>query len=74
MEVELTDHGQASALQGRRKRPTNDRLDARWLVMLPGAVAAGPPGFAGRAWRSASRSVTRIEVEREQRLLRVYRI
>jgi transposase len=30
----LTDAGQASALQGNRKRPKNDRLDARWLVML----------------------------------------
>ena len=32
--VRLTDAGQASALQGNRKRPKNDRLDARWLVML----------------------------------------
>ena len=32
IEVRLTDAGQASALQG--KRPKNDRLDARWLVML----------------------------------------
>jgi transposase len=32
--VRLTDAGQASALQGRRKRPKTDRLDARWLVML----------------------------------------
>jgi transposase len=34
IEVRLTDPGQASALQGKRKRPKNDRLDARWLVML----------------------------------------
>jgi len=32
--VKLTDAGQASALQGNRKRAKNDRLDARWLVML----------------------------------------
>jgi transposase len=32
--VLLTDPGQASALQGNRKRPKNDRLDARWLLML----------------------------------------
>ena len=32
--VLLTDAGQASALQGNRKRAKNDRLDARWLVML----------------------------------------
>jgi transposase len=34
IEVQLTDPGQASALQGNRKRPKTDRLDARWLVML----------------------------------------
>jgi transposase len=34
IDVLLTDPGQASALQGNRKRPKNDRLDARWLVML----------------------------------------
>jgi transposase len=34
IDVRLTDPGQASALQGARKRPKNDRLDARWLVML----------------------------------------
>ena len=34
IDVRLTDPGQASALQGRRQRPKNDRLDARWLVML----------------------------------------
>lgn len=34
IEVRLTDPGQASALQGNRKRPKTDRLDARWLVML----------------------------------------
>ena len=34
IEVRLTDPGQASALQGRRKRPKTDRLDARWLVLL----------------------------------------
>jgi transposase len=34
IEVRLTDAGQASALQGARKRAKNDRLDARWLVML----------------------------------------
>lgn len=34
IEVRLTDAGQASALQGNRKRPKTDRLDARWLVML----------------------------------------
>src|SRR3954462_3291025 len=44
----LTDPGQASALQGARKRPKNDRLDARWLVMLlaremlPRGVAGAP--------------------------------
>src|SRR3954471_22759292 len=34
IDVRLTDPGQASALQGARKRAKNDRLDARWLVML----------------------------------------
>ena len=34
IDVRLTDPGQASALQGRRQRPKNDRLDARWLVLL----------------------------------------
>jgi len=34
IEVHLTDAGQASALQGNRARPKNDRLDARWLVTL----------------------------------------
>src|SRR4051812_48114957 len=34
IDVRLRDAGQASALQGARKRPKNDRLDARWLVML----------------------------------------
>jgi hypothetical protein len=34
IDVRLTDAGQASALQGARKRPKNDRLDARWLVLL----------------------------------------
>ena len=34
VEVRLTDPGQASALQGKRKRPKTDRLDARWLVLL----------------------------------------
>lgn len=33
-EVRLVDPGQASALQGRRRRPKTDRLDARWLVQL----------------------------------------
>ena len=33
-EVQLIDPGQASALQGRRRRPKTDRLDARWLVHL----------------------------------------
>jgi transposase len=32
--VRLVDPGQASALQGRRRRPKTDRLDARWLVGL----------------------------------------
>ncbi len=32
--VQLTDAGQASALQGQRKRAKTDRLDARWLVLL----------------------------------------
>lgn len=32
--VQLTDAGQASALQGHRKRAKTDRLDARWLVTL----------------------------------------
>ncbi|MDQ3609358.1 MAG: IS110 family transposase [Actinomycetota bacterium] len=34
--VALTDAGQASALQGQRKRAKTDRLDARWLVTLLG--------------------------------------
>ena len=34
IDVRLTDPGQASALQGNRKRPKTDRLDARWLVLL----------------------------------------
>ena len=34
IDVRLTDPGQASALQGNRKRPKTDRLDARWLVVL----------------------------------------
>lgn len=34
IEVRLTDPGQAGALQGNRKRPKTDRLDARWLVLL----------------------------------------
>jgi transposase len=34
IEVLLTDPGQASALQGNRKRAKTDRLDARWLVTL----------------------------------------
>jgi len=34
IEVRLCDPGQASALQGKRKRPKTDRLDARWLVLL----------------------------------------
>jgi transposase len=33
-EVRLVDPGRASALQGRRRRPKTDRLDARWLVEL----------------------------------------
>lgn len=33
-EVRLVDPGKASALQGRRRRPKTDRLDARWLVTL----------------------------------------
>jgi transposase len=33
-DVRLIDPGQASALQGRRRRPKTDRLDARWLVQL----------------------------------------
>jgi transposase len=46
LEVRLADPGQASALQGRRRRPKTDRLDARWLVrllaseMLPAAWCA----------------------------------
>ena len=53
IEVHLTDAGQASALQGNRARPKNDRLDARWLVtllareMLPEAwLARGDPAPA----------------------------
>ena len=45
IDVRLTDPGQASALQGARKRPKNDRLDARWLVMLLARDAAR--GVAG---------------------------
>src|SRR6266498_2837306 len=33
-EVRLVDPGRASALQGRRRRPKTDRLDARWLALL----------------------------------------
>jgi hypothetical protein len=33
-EVRLVDPSQSSALQGRRRRPKTDRLDARWLVQL----------------------------------------
>jgi transposase len=33
-DVRLVDPGRASALQGRRRRPKTDRLDARWLVLL----------------------------------------
>src|SRR6266568_2200645 len=33
-EVDLVDPGRASALQGRRRRPKTDRLDARWLALL----------------------------------------
>jgi transposase len=36
IDVRLADPGQASSLQGARKRPKNDRLDARWLAMLLG--------------------------------------
>src|SRR5262249_1481541 len=32
-EVHLIDPGRASALQGRRRRPKTDRLDARWLAL-----------------------------------------
>jgi hypothetical protein len=34
IDVRLADAGPAAALQGTRKRPKNDRLDACWLVML----------------------------------------
>jgi transposase len=33
-DVRLVDPGRASALQGRRRRPKTDRLDARWLATL----------------------------------------
>jgi transposase len=33
-EVHLADPGRASALQGRRRRPKTDRLDAGWLALL----------------------------------------
>src|ERR671931_258541 len=33
-EVHLVDPGRASALQGRRRKPKTDRLDARWLALL----------------------------------------
>jgi transposase len=33
-EVRLIDPGRASALQGRRRKPKTDRLDARWLALL----------------------------------------
>src|SRR5262249_46873330 len=33
-ELHLVDPGRASALQGRRRRPKTDRLDARWLALL----------------------------------------
>src|SRR5262249_1250799 len=33
-EVHLIDPGRASALQGRRRRPKTDRLDARWLALV----------------------------------------
>jgi transposase len=32
--VHLVDPGRASALQGRRRRPKTDRLDARWLALV----------------------------------------
>jgi transposase len=35
LDVQLADPGRASALQGRPKRAKTDRLDARWLVVLP---------------------------------------
>jgi transposase len=34
LDVRLIDPGKASALQGRRRRPKTDRLDARWLALL----------------------------------------
>jgi len=33
-EVRLVDPGRASALQGRRRKPKTDRLDARWLALV----------------------------------------
>jgi transposase len=33
-DVRLVDPGQAKALQGRKRRPKTDRLDARWLALL----------------------------------------
>lgn len=43
-DVRLVDPGSASALQGRRRRPKTDRLDARWLVTLLAR------GLAPEAW------------------------
>jgi transposase len=34
LDVRLVDPGQAKALQGRKRRPKTDRLDARWLALL----------------------------------------
>jgi len=45
-EVRLVDPGQASALQGRRRRPKTDRLDARWLVLLLARELAPPAWLA----------------------------
>jgi transposase len=33
-EVQLAEPAQTRALQGRKRKPKNDRLDARWLVLL----------------------------------------
>jgi transposase len=34
IEVQLAEPAQARALRGRKRKPKNDRLDARWLVLL----------------------------------------
>lgn len=63
--VRLTDPGQASALRGGRKRAKNDRLDARWLVML---LARETPSVRAPCTGQVSRrSVARISSRQHPR-------